>query len=151
MTAEEFPEFTNKFTNAGADEFVAFFAEGCVYVDGFYGVLHGLDGVRDLLKHVAEGGTDYSWTMHEHAFANGVGYARYVLRYTSKAPGHEGHDVAFEGMCQFTFDGGKVSRYYELFDRGVALAQMEFAPHHIAKLLQRWASKTRTTADALEA
>lgn len=149
MTAEDFPSFLKTFTEAAPDEFVALFTEDAVYVDGFYGALHGHEGVRTLLKHVAAGGRDYHWAMYEPLFAGDRGYARYVLRYTSAAPGHEGHPVVFEGMCQFTFRGDHVCRYYELFDRGVALAQMEFAPERIAKSLQRWADETRKSADAL--
>lgn len=143
-------QFTQRALSGDVDTFLELFARDAVYVDGFYGAYEGHDGIRELLKHVADAGTNYTWTMHEGALDGDRGYARYVLQYDAAMPGADGARVVIEGMCQFAFRDGLITRYYELFDRGVGLAQIGFPPERIAKSLNRWAEWTRDTAKRLE-
>jgi hypothetical protein len=54
-----------------------------------------------------------------------------------------GARVFFFGISQVRLQDGLISRYGEVFDRGVALAQMNFPPERIAKSLARWAAEEK--------
>jgi hypothetical protein len=45
----------------------------------------------------------------------------------------------FEGMSRFDVEGGKIKRYSEVFDRGMALAQLDFAPERMKKIELKYA------------
>jgi len=45
--------------------------------------------------------------------------------------------VRFRGMSVFELEGGRVGRYREHFNEGVALLQLGFKPESIAKVLAR--------------
>ena len=52
-------------------------------------------------------------------------------------PRSAGRRVAFRGMSLFELEGGKIARYREYFNEGVALLQLGFKPESIAKVLTR--------------
>ena len=51
--------------------------------------------------------------------------------------------VVFEGMSQFTFEGDLIRRYREVFETGVAMAQLRFPAERMAKSLERRAAALR--------
>jgi hypothetical protein len=51
--------------------------------------------------------------------------------------------VFFPGISQVRLQDGLIARYGEMFDRGTALVQMNFAPERIAKSLKRWAEEQK--------
>jgi hypothetical protein len=72
-----------------------------------------------------------------------LGFAHYGFSYTAKIPGSEGARVFFAGISHVRLQDGLAAHYSEVFDRGVALAQMNFAPERIAKSLARWAAEEK--------
>ena len=89
----------------------------------------------------------FRWQMLDPVCDGQTGYARWVFSYTSVLPGAEGKRVVFEGMSRFELEGGLIRRYSEVFDRGVALAQLGFAPERLAKTVGRAAERLRARED----
>jgi predicted ester cyclase len=118
-----------------------FVADG-VYHDGFYGEFRGTEAIRRMVEeHFHGNARDFSWTVSGVVSDGTLGYARYAFSYISKIAGSDGKRVYFSGIAQVRLQNGLMSRYEEVFDRGIALAQMNFAPERIAKSLKRWADQ----------
>jgi hypothetical protein len=127
----------------GAAAAACFVPDG-IYHDGFYGEFRGHEAIRDMVEnHFHANARDFAWTLSDALSDGRLGYARYGFSYTSKLPGSEGVRVFFAGISQVRLQGGLISRYGEVFDRGIALAQMNFAPERIAKSLARWAAEEK--------
>jgi ketosteroid isomerase-like protein len=56
---------------------------------------------------------------------------------TGAVPRSAGRKIRFSGMSVFELSGGRIVRYREYFDIGVALLQLGFAPEAMAKVLRR--------------
>ncbi len=128
----------------------ALFTEDGIYNDGFFGPYQGRERIADMLAHFHDTGRDFRWDFLDPVRAGDIGYARYCFSYASRMPGAEGKPVVFEGMGQFRFQGALIAEYSEVFDRGVALAQLDFAPERLAKVLRRAAETHRATPLARE-
>lgn len=127
----------------GAAAAACFVPDGS-YHDGFYGEFRGREAIRDMVENRFHANArDFSWTLSDALSDGSLGYARYGFSYTSKIPGSEGTRVFFTGISQVRLQGGLIARYAEVFDRGIALAQMNFAPERIAKSLARWAAEEK--------
>ena len=110
--------------------------------------------IAGMLAHFGEGGRDFQWTFHDPVSAGAIGYASYRFSYTSLAPEAAGGRVCFEGIARFELQDGAIRRYSEVFDRGMALAQQNFAPERLSRICRRygdalkqrpeWASHLRT-------
>jgi len=125
---------------AAADCFVP---EG-VYHDGFYGEFRGREAIRAMVeKHFHANARDFTWKLSDALSDGRLGYARYGFSYISKIAGSEGKRVFFSGISQVRLQDGLIAHYGEVFDRGVALAQMQFPAERIAKSLARWAEQER--------
>ena len=135
--------------NDGA-AFSAFFADDCVYDDGFFGEYHGRAAVAGMLAHFHDTGSDYRWDFFDPLSDGRTGYARYRFSYASGMPGAEGKPVMFEGISHFVFRDGLIARYAEAFDRGMALAQQDFAAERIKKVLLKLAARQNASAAAQE-
>ena len=122
----------------------ACFVPDGIYHDGFYGEFRGRAAIRGMVEnHFHANARDFAWTLSD-ALSNGkLAYARYDFSYVSKLPGSEGVRVYFSGISQVRLKDGLIERYGEVFDRGVALAQMNFPPERIAKSLARWAAEEK--------
>jgi len=111
-----------------------------IYHDGFYGEFRGREAIRKMVEEHFHGhASDFTWTLSDALSDGTLGYARYAFSYKAKIPGSEDKQVYFRGIAQVRLQNGLIARYGEIFDRGVALAQMDFAPERIAKSLKRWA------------
>ncbi|MDE0691929.1 MAG: nuclear transport factor 2 family protein [Gammaproteobacteria bacterium] len=147
-TGEGFARVLDRFTAAveagdGA-ALASLFTEDGVYEDGFYGASSGRVEIADMLETKFWGHAEgFRWRMLEPVCDGGHGYARYVFSYRSKLPGVVGETVVFEGMSQFTFEGELIRRYREVFETGVAMAQLRFPAERIAKSLGRRAAALR--------
>ncbi|TSA11460.1 MAG: nuclear transport factor 2 family protein [Betaproteobacteria bacterium] len=127
----------------GAAAAACFITDG-VYHDGFYGEFRGHDAIRDMVEnHFHANARDFSWTLSDALSDGSLAYARYRFSYISKIAGSEGVRVFFSGIAQVRLQDGLIARYGEVFDRGIALAQMQFAPERIAKSLARWAAEEK--------
>ena len=127
----------------GAAAAACFVPEG-IYHDGYYGEFRGREAIRGMVEnHFHANARDFSWALSDALSDGSLAYAHYGFSYTSKIPGSEGKRVFFSGISQVRLKHGLISRYGEVFDRGVALAQMNFAPERIAKSLARWAAEDK--------
>ena len=48
--------------------------------------------------------------------------------------------MTFDGIGRFDLEGGRIRRYSEVFDRGMALAQQEFEPERLRKIGLKYAA-----------
>jgi hypothetical protein len=123
----------------GAAAAACFIPQG-IYHDGFYGEFRGREAISGMVEqHFHANARDFSWTLSDALSDGRLGYARYAFSYTSKIADSEGQRVFFSGIAQVRLQDGLIARYGEIFDRGIALAQMNFEPARIAKSLKRWA------------
>jgi ketosteroid isomerase-like protein len=127
----------------GAAAAACFTPDG-IYHDGFYGEFRGREAIRDMVEnHFHANARDFAWTLYDALSDGSLGFAHYGFSYTSKIPGSEGVRVFFAGISHVRLQDGLAAHYSEVFDRGVALAQMNFAPERIAKSLARWAAEEK--------
>jgi hypothetical protein len=150
----EFTDMLSRFAAAVAANdgkgLAALFTENGVYDDGFYGEYAGREAIAKMLQHFHDTGTSFRWDFFDALSDGRTGYARYRFSYASRMPGAEGKPVVFEGTSHFVFRDGLIARYSEVFDRGMALAQQDFAPERIKRVLLKLADKQNATAEAKE-
>lgn len=126
----------------------ALFAPDGTYDDGFYGEYAGREAIDKMLQHFHDTGTRFRWDFFDPLSDGKTGYARYRFSYASKMAGSEGKPVVFEGTSHFVFRDGLIARYSEVFDRGLALAQQDFAAERIKRVLTKHADKLHASAEA---
>jgi hypothetical protein len=122
--------------NALAD---CFTADG-VYDDYFFGPSQpGRTGIVEMLAHFHEGGRGFKWDFADAISQGSLGYARYAFSYDSTLPEAKGARVVFDGISRFELADGLIRHYSEVFDRGMALAQLDFAPERLKKVAMKYA------------
>jgi hypothetical protein len=150
----DFPEMLRTFAAAVAANdgrgLAALFTADSVYDDGFYGEFAGRDAIANMLQHFHDTGTNFRWDFFDALSDGKAGYARYRFSYASKMPGAEGKPVVFEGMAHFALRDGLIARYSEIFDRGLALVQQDFAADRIKRVLVKAAGRQNAGAAAKE-
>ena len=150
----EFTDMLARFAKAVAANdgtgLAALFADDGVYDDGFFGEYAGRAAIAKMLQHFHDTGTNFRWDFFDALSDGKTGYARYRFSYASKMPGAEGKPVVFEGTGHFAFKDGLIARYSEVFDRGMALAQQDFAPERIKRVLVKLADKQNASPLAQE-
>jgi ketosteroid isomerase-like protein len=150
----DFPALLSRFAKAveanDGPGLAALFTSDGVYDDGFFGEYQGAQAIAEMLQHFHDTGTRYRWDFFDPLSDGRIGYARYRFSYLSKVAGAEGKPVVFEGTSFFTFRDGKIARYAEVFDRGVALVQQDFAPERLKKVLAKAAARLNTSREAKE-
>lgn len=116
------------------------FTEDGVYDDYFFGPSKpGRQGIVEMLDHFHEGGRNFQWEFFDVAETGPLGYAGYRFSYDSILPEAKGARVVFEGISRFRLEGGRIKHYSEVFDRGTALAQLDFAPERLKKICLKYA------------
>ncbi len=131
--------------NALADLFTA---DG-VYDDYFFGPSKpGRQGIVDMLAHFYDGGKNFKWEFFDPVVAGDKGYASYRFSYDSTLPEAKGARVMFEGISRFRLQGGRIEHYSEVFDRGAALAQLDFAPERLKKIALKYAAALKARPEA---
>src|SRR6476646_1789591 len=150
----EFPELLSRFAKAVAANdgagFSALFAEEGTYDDGFFGEYKGRKALAEMLQHFHDTGSNYRWDFFDPLSDGRTAYARYRFSYASGMPGAQGKPVVFEGISHFVFRDGLIARYTEAFDRGMALAQQDFAAERIKKVLVKLADRQNASPAAKE-
>lgn len=132
----------------GAAAAACFTPDGA-YHDGFYGEFAGREAIARMVTGLFHGNArDFVWEIDEPCAADGLGYAHYRFSYTATLAGAEGRRVCFEGIARCRLAGGLIAHYSEVFDRGVALAQLGFAPERIARSAAKAAAAQRAGAGA---
>ena len=125
------------------DALADLFTEDGVYDDYFFGPQHGRQAIKAMLAHFYDGGERFKWEFYEPLSGVSRGYARYRFSYTSKHPDAKGARVTFDGIGRFNLAAGKITHYCEAFDRGMALAQQNFAGERIAKIGRKFADRLK--------
>jgi hypothetical protein len=152
--AMDFPGLLSRFAKAVAANdgagLAGLFAEDGVYDDGFFGEYKGRKAIAGMLQHFHETGSNFRWDFLDPLSDAQNGYARYRFSYASGMPGAEGKPVVFEGIGFFQFRDGLIARYAEVFDRGMALAQQDFAAERIKKVLLKLADRQNASPAAKE-
>lgn len=133
--------------NDGANLAALFTPEG-VYDDGFFGEYVGREAIAKMLRHFHDTGTNFRWDFFDPVTDGRLGYARYCFSYASRMPGAEGKPVVFEGMGFFRLQDGLIERYAEVFDRGMALTQQDFAPERIKRVLTKAVERQNAKPEA---
>jgi uncharacterized protein (TIGR02246 family) len=118
----------------------ACFTPDGTYHDGFYGEFAGRAAIADMVtNHFHVNAKDLVWAVKDAIADGALGYASYDFAYTSKMPGSEARRVTFSGISRCRLRDGLIERYDEIFERALALVQLDFAEARIVKSLRRWA------------
>jgi steroid delta-isomerase-like uncharacterized protein len=132
-------DFAEAFNARDVDGLLACFTERASYTDNFFGEHHGRDGLRAMFERMFREGRDYAWRMDTIVETPTSAAAEWTFSYvvTEAVVRSTGRKVRFRGMSVFELEGGRIARYREYFDTGIALLQLGFAPEAIAKVLGR--------------
>jgi steroid delta-isomerase-like uncharacterized protein len=132
-------EFEKAFNRQDVEALVACFTPTGSYVDTFFGAHSGSPALRAMFERMFHEGRDYSWVMDVVVEDGNRAAAEWTFGYvvTDAVPRSAGRKVGFRGMSVFELEGGRVARYREYFNEGVALLQLGFKPESIAKVLAR--------------
>jgi steroid delta-isomerase-like uncharacterized protein len=132
-------DFAKAFNARDVQGLLACFTERASYTDNFFGEHRDRDGLRAMFERMFREGRDYVWRMETIVETPASAAAEWTFSYavTDAVPRSAGRKVRFHGMSIFELEGGRIARYRECFDTGVALVQLGFAPEAIAKVLGR--------------
>jgi steroid delta-isomerase-like uncharacterized protein len=132
-------EFAKAFNARDVDGLLACFTDRASYTDNFFGEHQGREDLRAMFDRMFREGRDYAWRMDTIVETPTSAAAEWTFSYivTDAVPRSAGRKVRFRGMSMFELEAGRIARYREYFDTGVALLQLGFAPDAIAKVLGR--------------
>jgi limonene-1,2-epoxide hydrolase len=140
----EFAELVKQFATAAVagngNALADLFTPDGTYDDYFFGPCTGREAIKAMLAHFGDGGRNFRWEFFDPALAGSIGYASYRFSFDSKRPEAKGARVAFDGIGRFDLENGRIRRYSEVFDRGMALAQQEFEPERLRKIGLKYAA-----------
>ncbi len=150
----EFRNILSRFTAAGcANEgarFAALFTEAATYDDNFFGLHRGRAAIAAMLQRFHDTGENYRWEFDEPVFDGALGYAWFRFSFASKMPGCEGKPVLIRGISCFRLENGLIAEYREVFDTGIALAQLGFPGERIKRVLDKEAAAQNSAEVARE-
>jgi ketosteroid isomerase-like protein len=132
-------DFERAFNKQDVEGLVTCFTPGGSYVDTFFGPHAGTAALRAMFERMFHEGRDYSWKMDMVVESRDAAAAEWTFSYVASdaVPRSAGRRVTFRGASLFELEGGRVARYREYFNEGVALLQLGFKPESIAKVLAR--------------
>jgi steroid delta-isomerase-like uncharacterized protein len=132
-------DFEKAFNRQDVDALLACFTAEGSYVDTFFGAHTGQAALRGMFQRMFHEGRDYAWVMDTVVETPAAAAAEWTFGYvvSDAIPRSAGRRVGFRGMSVFELQGGKIARYREYFNEGVALLQLGFKPDSIAKVLSR--------------
>jgi ketosteroid isomerase-like protein len=132
-------EFEQAFNRQDVAALVACFTPGATYTDTFFGPHTGTAALTGMFERMFQEGRNYAWTMDVIVDGRDTAAAEWSFGYvvTGAIPRSAGRKVRFRGMSLFELEGGRIARYREYFNEGVALLQLGFKPDSIAKVLAR--------------
>jgi ketosteroid isomerase-like protein len=131
-------DFEKAFNRQDVGGLLACFTAGATYVDTFFGAHTGA-ALRPMFERIFHEGREYSWVMDAVVETPTAAAAEWTFGYvvSDTIPRSAGRRVRFRGMSLFELEGGRIARYREYFDEGLALLQLGFKPESIAKVLSR--------------
>lgn len=125
--------------------FAGLFTQDGTYEDDFFGLFRGRNEVAVMLRRFHETGENYRWEFHDPITDGDRAYASFRFSFASKMPGCEGRPVLITGISCFRFDGNLIAEYREVFDTGIALAQLGFPAERIKRVLDKEAAEQNAT------
>jgi hypothetical protein len=147
----EFSELVQRFAAAAAagngDALADLFTADGTYDDYFFGPSTGREAIKAMLAHFSDGGGNFRWEFFDPVQSGSIGYASYRFSFDSKRPEAKGARVVFDGIGRFDLRDGRIRRYSEVFDRGMALAQQEFEPERLRKIGLKYAAGLKGRPD----
>lgn len=136
--------FSAAVESGNGDSLADVFTADGVYDDYFFGPSEpGRAGIREMLTHFYEGGADFKWEFFAPLAGPDLAYASYRFSYTSKLPEAKGARVVFDGISRLEMKDGLIRRYSEVFDRGMALAQQDFAAERLKRIAAKYATRLK--------
>lgn len=139
----QFSEIVKKFGAAAAagdgDALADLFTPDGTYDDYFFGPNTGREAIKKMLAHFSDGGRNFRWDFLDPVSSGSVGYASYRFSFDSTRPEAKGARVAFDGIGRFDLQDGRIKRYSEVFDRGMALAQQDYEPERMRRIALKYA------------
>jgi limonene-1,2-epoxide hydrolase len=135
--------------NDGA-RFAALFTEDATYDDNFFGLHRGRGEIAAMLQRFHDTGENYRWEFQEPVTDGVLGYAWFRFSFASKMPGCEGKPVLITGISCFRLENGLIAEYREVFDTGIALAQLDFPGERIKRVLDKEAAAQNGSSAARE-
>jgi hypothetical protein len=152
MDHQAFAALLREFAAAGCANdgaaFAGLFTETGTYDDGFFGLFHGRGEIAAMLQRFHDTGENYRWEFRDLVTDGTLGYAWFRFSFASKMPGHEGKPVLITGISCFRFEDGLIAEYREVFDTGIALAQLDFPAERVKRVLDKAAAAQNATAEA---
>ena len=154
MDRQAFATMLGRFTAAGCANdgagFAALFTETATYDDNFFGLHRGRAEIAAMLGRFHDTGENYRWEFDEPVFDGALGYAWFRFSFASKMPGCEGKPVLIVGISCFRLESDLIAEYREVFDTGIALAQLGFPGERIKRVLDKEAAAQNAAAEARE-
>jgi hypothetical protein len=154
MTTAGFGALLEEFTAAGVvndgARFSALFTENGTYKDDFFGLYRGRAEIAAMLQRFHDTGENYRWDFHDLVTDGMLGYATFRFSFRSKMPGYEGKPVLITGISCFRFDGDLIAEYREVFDTGIALAQLGFPADRLKRVLDKEVAAQNQSPEARE-
>ena len=129
------------------EAFADCFTPDGIYDDYFFGRRQGRQGLKEMLDHFYAGAENFRWEFLQPVCSGDCGYARYRFSFDSLQAQALGRRVAFDGISCVDLRDGRIAHYREVFDRGVALVQQNFAPEHIVAIERKHAEKMRRSPE----
>jgi steroid delta-isomerase-like uncharacterized protein len=131
--------FATAFNRQDVDALLGCFTERATYRDNFYGEHAGKDSLRSMFQRMFREGHGYHWSMDVVVESPTTATAEWTFSYvvSEAVPRSVGRKIRFNGMSVFELEAGRIARYREYFDTGVALLQLGFGPDSMAKVLAR--------------
>jgi hypothetical protein len=131
-----------------AQRLAMLFTEDGVYEDGFFGSHTGRSAIAAMLQRFHDTGSCYLWEFVDPLSDGAIGYARFRFSYASRLPESMGRPVLFEGLSCFRFRDELIAHYSEIFDRGVALVQLDFPAERVRRILEKAAAAQNRSPEA---
>jgi hypothetical protein len=154
MDRQAFTGILGEFTAAGCANdgagFAALFTETGTYADDFFGLFRGRAEIAAMLQRFHDTGEDYRWDFRDLVTDGTLGYATFRFSFRSKMPGYEGKPVLITGISCFRFESGRIAEYREVFDTGIALAQLGFLADRLKRVLDKEAAAQNAMPEARE-
>jgi len=143
----DFPHLLQQLAKAvetyNVEAFVDCFTPDAIYEDYFYGRKQGHSGLQEMLEHFHSGANHFRWEFFQPVCSGNLGYASYRFSFDSLHPDALGQRVGFDGISCVELRDGRIGHYREIFDRGMALAQQNFAAERILRTAGKYAAALR--------
>lgn len=154
MDKYAFAALLDEFAAAGCANdgvrFTALFTDAGTYTDDFFGLCRGRAEIAAMLQRFHDTGENYRWDFYDLVTDGVLGYASFRFSFASKMPGCEGKPVLITGISCFRFENGRIAAYREVFDTGIALAQLGFPADRLKRVLDKEAAERNAPPAARE-